>query len=411
MPERVLLLSYAFPPMWQPEAMLSAKRMGALPGFQADVLASDPPQPWKGQNQALDDYLREHFGRVDRVKRARIWDYLRLGRFSSAIRQPDEFRLLNGPMRRAAARALRSGGHVAIVSWSQYHSVHLVARRLARRHRIPWLAHLSDPWLHNPFVSRSPLEHRRNAAMERSVFGAADRILFTSDETVELSMAGHPPAWRDKVRVIPHAYDPSLFPGAGAGTGSRRSGGPVVLRYLGAFYGPRTPAPLVAALERLEPDLLGRLRVEIIGRVEEGMLESAGAGRLPAGTLAVREPVDYLESLAQMRSADGLLVVDAPADSSPFLPSKLVDYVGAGRPIAALTPPGAAAGLTGRIGGPVADPADPEACAAALTALVSLIDGQGGDAFGDPAVRAEYDVSRVGDRMAAELRDLIAALE
>ena len=407
MPERILLLSYAFPPMWAPEAMLSAKRMGALPSFEVDVLTSDPPGDWQGQNQALDEYVRDRFGRVERVRRRAAWDRVRLGPAAGAIRQPDEFRLLNGPMRRAAERAVGKRDYAAIVSWSQWHSIHLVAKGLAKRHEIPWIAHLSDPWLRNPFVSRTPMAERLNARMERSVFERADRILFTSDETVELCMPGYPPEWRDKVRVLPHAFDPELFAVREPAPSAHDRA--IVLRYLGAFYGPRSPAPLIAALGRLDPDLVGRLRVEIVGRVEPGMLDTAEARALPEGTIVWREPVDYLDSLAEMAAADGLLVVDAPADSSPFLPSKLVDYVGAGRPIAALTPPGAAAELTRRLGGPVADPSDVEACARALRELVGLIEAAGDAPFGDPDVRAEYDMNRVGERMASVVRELVAA--
>jgi hypothetical protein len=45
--------------------------------------------------------------------------------------------------------------------------------------------------------------------------------------------------------------------------------------------------------------------------------------------------VGYQESLKLMSEADALLVIDAPADQSVFLPSKLIDYIGAGRPISA----------------------------------------------------------------------------
>jgi hypothetical protein len=66
--------------------------------------------------------------------------------------------------------------------------------------------------------------------------------------------------------------------------------------------------------------------------------------------------VDYKTSLALMESADLLLVIDAPFDQSVFLPSKLVDYIGAQRPIFAITPPGTSAKLVSDLGGMVAHP-------------------------------------------------------
>nr|MBA2734039.1 exosortase/archaeosortase family protein [Acidobacteriota bacterium] len=43
-------------------------------------------------------------------------------------------------------------------------------------------------------------------------------------------------------------------------------------------------------------------------------------GDLPEGLVVVKPPIKYLESLSLMASADGLLVIDAPAEKSVFLP-------------------------------------------------------------------------------------------
>jgi glycosyltransferase involved in cell wall biosynthesis len=402
LPDRVLLISYAFPPLWAPEAILSAKRMASLPGYEVDVICAVPPAGYAGDDRSLDAYVADGFASVARVRRAHAWDRVRFGRFAGVARPPDEWRLLNGPARRAAGRRLKRGGYAAVVTWSQPHSTHLVGRALRRRHGVPWIAHLSDPWVRNPFVEWTPAERRLNERLERGVFAAADRLLFTSSQTVELSLTGHPDEWRSKARVLPHAYEPSLYPPADPASADGR----VLLRYLGAFYGPRSPRPLAAALARLDSELLSRLRVEIVGRVEDGMMDAPEIVALPDGVLTVRPPVDYVASLGLMREADGLLVVDAPAESSPFLPSKLVDYVGAGRPIAALTPPGAAADLVARLGGPVADPSDADAGAAALRRLVEHAGAAGAEPFGDPAVRAEYEAERVRAQMADVVREV-----
>ena len=300
---RILLLSHAFPPMWAPEALLSAKRMGALPGFEVDVVCAQPPAAWAGA-ATLDAYVEQRFGRVERVARSRIWDHARFSRFTGVVRPPDEFRWFNGPARRAALRLAGERSYEAIVSWSQPHSTHLVAQAVAGSTGLPWIAHFSDPWVRNPFLSLEGLERRLNERQERGVFAAADRLLFTSAHTVDLCLAGYPAGWRDKARVLPHAFDPSLY----GDTPSPPTGGRLTLRYLGAFYRPRTPAPLLAALRLLEPALRERLNVEIVGRVEDGLLDDVGD--LP---VTARPPVDYVESLAEMQSAHGLLVVDAPA--------------------------------------------------------------------------------------------------
>ena len=45
-----------------------------------------------------------------------------------------------------------------------------------------------------------------------------------------------------------------------------------------------------------------------------------------------------------------LLILDAPFDISVFFPSKLVDYIGAQKPILAITPEGSCADIVRRLG-------------------------------------------------------------
>jgi hypothetical protein len=54
--------------------------------------------------------------------------------------------------------------------------------------------------------------------------------------------------------------------------------------------------------------------------------------------------VGYLDGLRLSASADALLVIDAPSSTpSIFLPSKLVESIGANRPVWGITPPGTSA--------------------------------------------------------------------
>ena len=67
----------------------------------------------------------------------------------------------------------------------------------------------------------------------------------------------------------------------------------------------------------------------------------------------VRKRTHIPKSLKLMATSDLLLVVDGPDDLSVFLPSKLIDYLGAQVPILGIVPPGAAAKLLARLDAPV----------------------------------------------------------
>ncbi len=279
-----------------------------------------------------------------------------------------------------------------LASFGDPMSDHVAGLAIVRATGAPWIAHFSDPWVDNPYRRRLPVSGWLNRRLEKSVVAAASRLIFTSRETVDLVMRKYPASWRAKASVLPHAYDPEMY-----GAATPQSNGPL-LRYVGNFYRPRTPHALIQALVKLQreqPQTLAGARIELIGSVNDDINLSTALARLPAGTFSVMPAVDYRTSLRMMQEADLLLVIDAPSDTSVFLPSKLIDYIGAGRPIFAISPPGASAELVTKLGGRVAHPADLAEIASQLAAALQEARSKSRTVWGDAAVREEYAAARV----------------
>jgi hypothetical protein len=156
-------------------------------------------------------------------------------------------------------------------------------------------------------------------------------------------------------------------------------------------------------------EILRQVRFEMIGIEDPSIINPAWLEGLPAGLLALQSPVAYLESLKRMASADGLLVIDAPAELSVFLPSKLIDYMGAGRPILGLTPPGTAATLITQLGGWVAHPADPLMVKKVLLDFLSFLRSRqhSRQTWGEPSIRKRYEASQVAQSFADILQELL----
>lgn len=400
MAERVLLLTYSFPPTAVPEAVLSAKRIGNL-GIEAHAITIAPFKAWMGDDHSLDGYIDECFASIERIEAPFVRRRLPLGRLGPIARVPDQFRLFNRLIESRAKQRLI--GFDYLVTWSQWHSIHLVGRALHRTAGAPvWAAHLSDPWSNNPYVTHGSLLSKINRELERKVLAGADLLMFPSSETADQVLTHGPSEAAAKSIVLPHGFDDALYPSR---TEPDRT--EIVIRYVGHFYGPRSPEPLFEALHVLNersPRTMTDVVIEITGNVPAAML-GATFGRLPDGQVRIGPPVDYRRSLQLMVDADILMVIDAPNDRSVFLPSKLVDYLGARRPIVGLTPPGPAADLIERYGGWVSDPRDIEGAARALRVAIDNVRAhphQG--SFGDPRVRAEYQVDEVSGRMLEALR-------
>lgn len=326
-------------------------------------------------------------------------------------KKPDRHISWKRPVLDAVAGLVRETSYKpdVLVTFGAPMSDHLIGLELKKRYRWPWAAHFSDPWVDNPFSNYDPLTRALNASLERRVVKSADRVIFTSEETLELVMAKYPEEFRAKARVVPHAFDPELF-----GTRPENRDSRLTIRYLGDLYGRRTPGPLFDALSRLlasDAAALADARFELIGPTYDLSLEKLGLGNLPDGLVAVKAPVTYRESLSLMASADGLLVIDAPAEKSVFLPSKLIDYVGAGRPVLGLTPPGTSANLINRLGGWVARPDDVEGMATVIKTFLAFLRSNKNQAalWGAPGVQSQFEAHRVALEFEAILRELIGA--
>jgi hypothetical protein len=389
-----------------PEAFLSAKRLGNVPGADVDVVCLEPGRDIRSDG-SLDDYVTRRFGQIERLQAPLPLRTL-AGRNTSVIVQtPGFYQVLNRRILSAALKLLQRRRYEALATWSQWHPVHLVGLALKKSFpSLPWIAHFSDPWVDNPFAKYGPVRRAYNRHLEHRVYDAADIVSVPSQETVDLVFVGPRARYREKVVEIPHAFDAGLYPDA-----APPKNGKLVFRSLGAFYGPRSPEPVFRALKLLrqrDASLFDKIAVELIGVTPGRYLSSEALRGLPKDTVRFLPPVDYTTSLGLMRSADVLLNIDAPFANSPFLPSKLVDYIGAARPIFGITPPGAASRVIKDLGGWLSRPDDPQGIAKELAGVIHFVEKNRGRAWGEPARKDFYSSASVGDRFGKVVESAIA---
>jgi hypothetical protein len=291
----------------------------------------------------------------------------------------------------AGASAAATQQFQALISFAQPWSDHAIGLRLATRTRLPWIAHFSDPWADSPFLTDATLRAQALTA-ERKIVETADMLVFPVDRVADLVMRKYPPRLAEKVRVVPHGFEPRARRTARRGDAST----PLRLIHAGDFYGIRTPAPLIASLRRLHAGapLDGKIEVVFIGSVPDEHRAAAHEAGLD-GVVRFAGRIANAQCDSMLENADALLVMDAPAAESVFLPSKLIDYLPFELPIVGLTPAsGASADLLRELGCPVAEPDDVAAIAGVVEAL--LAQWQAGElAAGERfhAVASRYDIA------------------
>lgn len=404
----LLAVSWCMPPALFPRSLQVARSIKALAefGWRSTVICAEPP-PQVTVDPALQRRYESSYHTIrllshNAVSKPRhFWDRV--------IRQPtvDPDAEWITAATEAGLRAAKAEKFEALVSFAQPWSDHLVGMRIAAQTKLPWIAHFSDPWADSPFMKDEALR-RQAVAAEARIVEAADMLVFPVDRVANLVMRKYPPHWADKVRIVPHGFEPRHARSAPFNGVSR----PLRLVHAGDFYGIRTPAFLIAALQVIHArsPLNGRLEVIFVGSVPDEHQAAVHAGGLD-GVVQFAGRIANADCDAILETADALLLVDAPAVESVFLPSKLIDYLAFDRPVVGVTPAvGASADLLRTFGCPIAAPDD-------VNAIVGLIEGlleqwqagklELGKSFADVASR--YDISQTTAMLDCAIDDAVKA--
>jgi len=383
---RVVFLSWSYPPMRAPRAVQVSRLASHMKHRPIEVYCLD-----QGSDAGAGDPAgieRHPIGLGPPFRVLAEWGGMSLRRV--AWRMDVKY----GWWRRASARIIGSNGlgpRDILITFGQPMTDHLAGLRIKRHTGVRWVAHFSDPWADNPYLA--PRLKARARAWEKAVLEEADLVIFTSTETVDLVMTKYPDVLRKKACTLPHAFDATLY------EVSRDRPPRITVRYVGNLFKGRGPEALFAMARRLNewrPDLMRGLAIELIGEIADEFKKPEMMAGLPSGCVRFVPAVPYGLSLELMTGADLLINIDAPGDTSVFLPSKLVDYIGAGRPILTISPPGAASRLVAEMGGWVASPGDAEHGSHVLGEALEYVAANRGMPWGNDDVRKRYDAVRVG---------------
>ena len=334
------------PPIQYPAALCYMKLALGLhrSGMDLEVLCVDPAKYRFPGKTALDNQLAGKIPSSLRMVKISSPETDTLHRFINGNRWLRQVLFpLTEPVKREwinpavqQLKRMQSSDFEVVLTCSQPHANHLIGLWLKRKMGIPWVAYFSDPWTDNPYWQErsNPILYAYHARLERSVICKADMVLFTSQEMADLVMRKFPSPLQDKVGVLPHAYVSEWY-GREINQPEQSGNRKIKLVHIGHFYGPRSPMPLVEALHESR---LNEIDVTFIGNMEDSHYQQIQSLGLPQ-QVHLEPPVPYLSSLQAMRQADWLLLIDAVStdEPSPFLPSKLVDYLGAGKPILGVT--------------------------------------------------------------------------
>lgn len=416
---RILCISPIFPPMVNAEALVSAKMVSALTVRGHDVtvlyepgaLGKDAP---KHDTSPLWDFVRSCAVAVDAPggvnPLATLWYGLKYR----------SYRIYPRWIRRTVrvARRLHRQKHFDVVySRSLPMRAHIVGYWCARRLDVPWVLNVNDPWdLHvfpTPMLgeARSRLKRVVSDYWLRKALREADVVTFPCRRlgeyhlrragvtrefeviphvgmTLPARAAGGTGERPGEFRLV-HAGLLGLFPGLATG---RSSSG--LLKGLAAFLQRRPEARPTTTLALIGPDYPEGVR-QVQAMALSDVVRSTGR-------------LNYDESLRRIAEATVCVLVEEQMSEGIYLPSKLADYVTAGKHVLALSPEtGTLADLTPETGLTRVGPADDEAVADAIETLYDdHVSGRLNARGPSAGLVALFSPSRVAERFATAVESM-----
>ena len=360
------LMAWALPPNSNAgvHRPLSFLRYSEANGWRISAFQGEAPQK---QNQHGDDLL------------ALIPESARCHVIPDSPRQPSHslFPRVDGGFKNALAYARRAIHELsadppdAVLASGPPFFVFVAAMFTARHFGVPLVLDYRDEWTECPFdfVDKSG----NDLWWERRCLKSAAAVVFVTQSLRQHALKTFPELSAERTHHLPNGWEAQDFGPSSAGRSEDSAAGQRVLTlaHIGNLAGHTPPHAFLRTLDALvrsDPTWAQRLQVQLIGRRSP---EADGAIRAFAhpGLLQVVDHVSKREASARMQAADALLIISIP-ELDRSLPSKLIDYVAAGRPVLIFGSPGESSELVERLGiGLLAPADDPAALARALDAL------------------------------------------
>jgi hypothetical protein len=236
--------------------------------------------------------------------------------------------------------------------WSTYPiaTAHLIAFALHRLTGVPWIADFRDPMNEIDPVTeerwpKDPKIWRAREWIERRAVHSCARAVFVTPGAQRIYAGRYPQIPASRWAVIPNGYSEDSFAEAETlGNGNGTPGKRITLLHSGVLYPSpdRHPGHFFAALadlhkaKNISPE---NLRVVLRASSSEDLYQRQILECGIEDIVKLEPPMGYKQALAEMLSADGLLVFQG-RDSNPAIPAKLYEYIRARRPIFALVDDG-----------------------------------------------------------------------
>jgi len=332
--KKILLISYFFPPIQSAESIMTFNAIKYLSTFGWEVIILSVKNPKK---EKIDlSTLPPSFKNISIYRTFSIENIITRILAHFKILPDNKIGWMYFAVKEGK-KILKNNNIDIIISRSTPITSHLIGEKLSSYSKLPWITCFSDPWIENPYIFYpNKIIKKINKKLEKKIISRTQNIVVTTKQIKQLFLKEYNIA--NKVTVIPNSYDPVEF----SKKVSKKENNKFLMTYIGNFYGPRSPEPILKALRLLDKDIRENIRLKLVG--------SIGKFKYLLSKYKLEDVVEIISTVSRKNiftyflNSDILLLIDAPSNKENiFLPSKLLEYINIEKPIIAITSEGPSA--------------------------------------------------------------------
>lgn len=353
---RVLVVSYHLPPDISPGSLRVSGLMNGLlrEGWDVSAVTADAAPSASSDFTSKDrlaagiDVARtshwDAYGRIRKIFRLDIpaSGLLRILRLPAAaacraLAFPDRYAGWIVPLVVSAWKRIGDKNIDIVFSSSPPHSSHLAIYVLSYFKRFKWIADFRDPWTAPNRRGKSGILMVLRRRLEKQVLKRCDRIIANTPGNREALLKTFSFLEHGKVTVITNAFETETDEEEPA---RKTEIGECDLVYTGEIYQGMLDL-ILEAMQIIAGNQTGQLPVfhiyGIMTRHDVDKISRLGFEK----NFIYHGFIPYRESVQIMKRARALLLLlPWSGDSESWVPSKLYRYIGSGRPVLAVVPPG-----------------------------------------------------------------------
>jgi glycosyltransferase involved in cell wall biosynthesis len=338
--KKVLIIAFPFPPFGVGETVRVMKFIKYLPENGWIPVVITLPSKKEVDFSSVKDLIvyRVPFFKKNRLKESGQTDSFKIPPLFLSLKRwfmiPDSLMWWIPFAANAGVKIAKKENIDVIYSVSPNHSCHIVAMKISKKLKIPWVADFKDPWVTNPFEIYPTILHKKlNFFLEKQVINSADKIITVSEPIKEDFINRYPNA-KYKVGIITNGFDSDDFKNLKK---RRKNKDKIIITHTGSLYGQRNPITFLKAISLIKmtnPLLAKKLKIIFVGKSDKDinfLATKVGVQEL----VEVISPVSYKESLQYQVDSDILLLITGPGKGT--VTGKVFEYMAISKPIIALT--------------------------------------------------------------------------